>query len=357
MVRYVFAFMALVTVLVTRGFANPSDSCQASSTKMTDGKSMFFRLYVPKGISTDKRYPLVMMLHGIGECGSDNRVQVDREDLSKQWMLDSVKTKYQAFVLYPQCPSSSYEWGYFNTGTADQKGHAGIPAQAAVKVIDSLIKVYPIDTTRLYVGGLSWGGIGTEAIMMSYPDKFAAAIPCAGENQLNTVDVMTKTPFWIFHGSADGTVPVAKDRQLVSAVEAAKIDVSQFVSGANMANPTAISVDSLRKAVAAGQKYLYSEITGGDHGSGWHAAWDSPILVPWIMSKSKVGGVSTFTWPAPGPRSATTALAPREGLRNSRSHSAKPAFSLRGGIPVLEVSDDAFSATGKRLRLIDAPAR
>ncbi len=338
-------------------FSAPSDSCQASSIKMTDGKPMYFRLYVPKGISTEKRYPLVMMMHGIGECGTDNRVQVDREDLSKQWMLDSVKTKYQAFVLYPQCPSSSYEWGYFNTGTADQKGYAGLPAQAAIKVIDSLIKVYPIDTTRLYVGGLSWGGIGTEAIMMSYPDKFAAAIPCAGENHLNTVNVMTKTPFWIFHGGSDGTVPVAPDRALVSAVEAAKIDVSQFVSGANMANPTAISVDSLRKAVAAGQKYLYSEITGGDHGSGWHAAWDSPILVPWIMSKSKANGVSTFTWPAPGPRSATTALAPREGLRKSHSPAGKPGFTMQGGIPVLESPDDAFSATGKRLQLNTAPAR
>jgi predicted peptidase len=352
MIRTLGIFVAACAFFASPGSGAPSDSCQASSTKMSDGKNMVFRLYVPKGISTAKRYPLVMMLHGIGECGSDNRAQVDREDLSKQWMLDSVKTKYQAFVLYPQCPSSSYEWGYFNTGTADQKGYAGIPAHAAVKVIDSLIKVHPIDTTRLYVGGLSWGGIGTEGLMMSYPNKFAAAFPCAGENKLNTVAVMTKTPFWVFHGANDGVVPVTPDRQLISAVEAAKIDVSQFVSGNNMSNPTAISVDSLRKAVAAGVKYLYSEITGGDHGSGWHAAFDSPMLVPWVMSKSKALGVSTFTWPAPGPSSATVALAPRQSRSASR---AKPAFGIQSGVPVLEVSDRAYSPTGKRLMLRTAP--
>lgn len=351
MVRILRFFVAVCALSVLPISGAPSDSCQASRTKMSDGKDMVFRLYVPKGISTASRYPLVMMLHGIGECGTDNRAQVDREDLSKQWMLDSVKTKYKAFVLYPQCPSSSYEWGYFNTGTADQKGYAGLPAQAAVKVIDSLIKVYPIDTTRLYVGGLSWGGIGTEGLMMSYPNKFAAAFPCAGENKLNTVAVMTKTPFWVFHGSNDQTVPVAPDRQLISAVEAAKIDVSQFVSGANMSNPTAISVDSLRKAVAGGVKYLYSEITGGDHGSGWHAAFDSPILVPWIMSKSKAEGVSTFTWPAPGPRSTTAVLAP--GKRSPSR--AKPAFGIQGGMPVLEVSDRAYSPTGKRLMMLKVP--
>lgn len=352
MIRTIRLSAAVCALSAFTGFGAPSDSCQASSTKMTDGKNMFFRLYVPKGISADKRYPLVMMLHGIGECGTDNRAQVDRENLSKQWSLDSVKTKYQAFVLYPQCPSSSYEWGYFNTGTADQKGYAGLPAHAAVKVIDSLIKVHPIDTTRLYVGGLSWGGIGTEGLMMSYPNKFAAAFPCAGENKLNTVAVMTKTPFWVFHGANDGTVPVTPDRQLISAVEAAKIDVSQFISGKNMANPTAISVDSLRKAVAAGVKYLYSEITGGDHASGWNAAFDSPILVPWIMSKSKAEGVSIFTWPAPGPRALTVALAPRPSRSASR---AKPAFGIQGGLPVLEVSDRAYSPTGRLLMPLTVP--
>lgn len=348
------AFLATGALLTVPAMSAISDSCQASSTKMSDGKNMVFRLYVPKGISSDNRYPLVMMLHGIGECGTDNRAQVDREDLAKQWMLDSVKTKYKAFVLYPQCPSSSYEWGYFNTGTADQKGYAGIPAQAAVKVIDSLIKVYPIDTTRLYVGGLSWGGIGTEGLMMSYPNKFAAAFPCAGENKLNTVSVMTKTPFWVFHGAADGTVPVKPDRDLVSAVEAAKIDVSVFIGGRNGANPTAISVDSLKKAVAGGVKYLYTEITGGDHGSGWHEAFDSPNLVPWVMSKSKAEGVSTFTWPAPGPRSSTVGLAARRTPALTR---AKPAFGVRGGIPVLEISDRTYSATGRKLMLLTAPAR
>jgi predicted peptidase len=352
MLRRFVPLISLGAMLLGNAFAAPSDSCQASKTKMTDGKDMFFRLYVPKNISTDKRYPLVMLLHGIGECGTDNRAQVDREDMSKQWSLDSVKTKYQAFILYPQCPSSSYEWGYFNTQTPD-RGLAGLPAQAAVKVIDSLIKVYPIDTTRLYVGGLSWGGIGTEALMMTYPNKFAAAFPCAGENRLNTVNVMTKTPFWIFHGDKDGTVPVTPDSTLVRAVEKTAIPVVRVVSGREMANIN-ISLDSLRKAISGGSNYLYTQITGGDHGSGWHEAFDSPFLVPWLMSKSKALGTSKFTWPAPGPQSATVSLAPRKALSASR---AKPAFSLQGGIPVLEVSDQAFSATGKRLLLQTAPER
>jgi poly(3-hydroxybutyrate) depolymerase len=310
MVRAACAALAagvMIGILVPASvFSAPSDSCQAGSTSMSDGGKMMFRLYVPRTISKDKRYPLVMCLHGIGECGTDNRAQVDRENMDGQWKQDSVKKKYSPFILYPQCPSSSYEWGYFNTGNASQKGYAGLPAVAAVKVIDSLIKIYPIDTTRLYVGGLSWGGIGTEGLMMSYPDKFAAAFPCAGENKLNTVAVMTKTPFWIFHGASDGTVPATLDRALVTAVEQAGTPVVRYLSGPLMANPTGISADSLMRAITRGALYLYAEVNNGNHNSGWNEAFVAPQLVPYLMSKSKVDKKTVFTWPPPGPADLAT---------------------------------------------------
>jgi len=303
-----------------------------------------------------------MNLHGIGECGLDNKNQVDQSQISRQWMLDSVKTKYQAFVLYPQCPSSSYEWGYFNTAASATvvKGHAGLPAIAAVKVIDSLIKVYPIDTTRIYVGGLSWGGLGTEALMVSYPNKFAAAFPQAGENALvrdsaNTVvSIMTKTPFWVWHGTNDGTVPFKLDSLLYQYVLKAGVPVIHYASKAYMNTPTLISSDSLAKAVAAGAKYLFSDVTGGDHASGWLEAYNSPNLVPWLMSKSRVNGNLVFTWPAPGPASATTAINPGMKANSTSKNSGKTRLSLHGSAPVVEISKHDYSVAGKRLPLTKA---
>lgn len=334
-------------------FSVPSDSCQAGSTKMSDGGNMVFRLYIPRNFSKDKRYPLVMCLHGIGECGTDNRAQVDRENMAGQWNQDSVKRKYSPFVIYPQCPSSSYEWGYFNTGTTAQKGYAGLPAVAAVKVIDSLIKVYPIDTTRLYVGGLSWGGIGTEGLMMSYPDKFAASFPCAGENKLNTVAVMTKTPFWIFHGAADATVPVAPDRALVSAVEQAGIPVVRFLSGTMMSNPTGISTDSLNRAVAKGSLYLYAEVNNGNHNSGWNEAFVAPQLVPYLMSKSKVNKKTVFTWPPPGPADLVSAVSRPSALANNARGLQSTGKTIRwNGLARLPAAISFFSARGDLVKRV-----
>ena len=261
MLRKLLLMTILFGAMVFQGFAfGPADSCLKFSTKMSDGTTMYFRLYVPRHYSTQYKYPFVLQMHGIGECGTDDSVQVNREYMSHQWMLDSVKSKYQPFVLYPQCPSSSFEFGYFNTGTAAQKGYAALPAVAAVRILDSLIKVYPIDTTRLYVGGLSWGGIGTQGIMMSYPNKFAAAFPCAGENYRDSLPIMTKTPFWLWHGLADGTVPCKPDTQLVAAVIKAGIPVVKFVTGWTLSTlkftPQGISVDSLNRAITGGSNYL-----------------------------------------------------------------------------------------------------
>jgi predicted peptidase len=75
------------------------------------------------------------------------------------------------------------------------------------------------------------GGMGTEGIMMTYPNKFAASFPCAGENRLMTVSVMTQTAFWIFHGAGDGTIPPDSDRALVTNTINAGIPVVKFSQG------------------------------------------------------------------------------------------------------------------------------
>lgn len=259
-----------------------------------------------------------MCLHGIGERGSDNGMQVNDEYISHQWMLDSVKNKYQAFVLYPQCPSND-EWTNWSATT--NQGYSAPAGVGAVNVIDSLIKVYPIDTTRLYVGGLSWGGMGTEGIMVTYPNKFAAAFPCAGENYIMTPAIFVKTPFWIWHGAQDPTVDPKPDSTLVNTLIAEDTPVVRiFYTYKTVPSTTtttyqidtrSISADSVAKRVAAGSMYLFTDITNGNHNSSWNLAFFDPSLVPWIMSKSKVNGTSKFTWPAPGPSDVTSSVAPR----------------------------------------------
>lgn len=305
----------LFFALVAPTFSLPSDLMLAGSTKLTDGTTMHFRLFVPKTYSKDIEYPVVITLHGIGECGNDNINQVNRESIVKQWMEDSVQEKYAPFILSPQCPSG-LAWG--------TNGKAGIADVGAVKILDSLRGVYSLDSTRFYVSGLSWGGVGTWGMMNSYPEKYAAANPCAaawvlgGTAPIDGPNIL-KTPFWASTGTADNIMDGGTD-QVVNAVEEAGVKVVRFTSFRDMANPSGISVDSLSRAVAAGSRYLWSRVTNGQHADGWLEAYNSPFLVPWMFSKSRVDGETVFTWPAPGTQEKV----------NSRLLTRQPMAKLRG---------------------------
>ena len=96
-----------------------------------------YLLYIPKGASPDKGFPLLMFLHGSGERG-------DEPDLVKKWgppsFLDDT-TDFPFMVVSPQCPAEEM-WD---------------PAILSA-VLDEVITNNNVDITRIYVTGLSIGG-------------------------------------------------------------------------------------------------------------------------------------------------------------------------------------------------------
>ncbi|MEO7426709.1 MAG: hypothetical protein ABI036_16080 [Fibrobacteria bacterium] len=287
-----------------------STHCRAQSTQESQrmlarsvklaSTTMVYRLFVPKDYVASKKYPIVVCLHGIGERGNDNRGQVDREDLAHPWIEDSIQARVPHFIMVPQCPST-LTWSA-STGSLSETGKGIIDA------LDSLKREYSLDTNRFYLTGLSLGGAGTYHLLQMKPGYFAAAAPCAAGGDTTAILTIAKTPTWHFHGSLDGNPPAG--RRMSTALENRGIKVVRFVSQAAITtpsltayrealtkgtpavdlvakSPTGISYDSLRKAVEGGAEHLYSELTGGDHRSGWMIAWHHPLLATWMFSKSK----------------------------------------------------------------------
>jgi predicted peptidase len=252
--------------------------------------SMKYRLYVPVGYNPAQTYPIVVALHGIGERGFNNVNQLTLEELVQPWVRDSVQAKHPHFVMVPQCPTNQFWWSS-NGGWSGNRSKSNL---MIVEVLDSLKRAYSLDTTRFYAAGLSMGGFGTFELMRWNPDMFAAAVPTAGGGDTlpATITNHIKTPFWAFHGASDGTVNVSGSRNIVNRVEARGKAVVRFTSSANQVNPTAISLDSLRKAVYVDSAdFLYSEVTGGNHAAGWLEAWRHSMVTDWVFSKRKGGNV------------------------------------------------------------------
>jgi predicted peptidase len=268
---------------------------QARSFKMDGGKSVVYRLFVPKGYQASKKYPLMLTLHGAGERGSDNAIQLTHY-FNKVWAADSGQNGHPCFVVAPQCPKDS-QWvntpwakGSYDMDAVAMSG----PMKAVVGILDSLAREFNLDADRIYVSGISMGGYGTWYLAMKYPGRFAAAVPVCGGADPEKAPSLAKLPIWTFHAEDDGTVPVAGTREMVAALK------------------------------AAGSPVIYTEYpkSMGINHQSWIPAGNNPELIAWVFKQAR----------------AATAIGPAKGVVSKPDARGKAS-----------VEAERVDASGKRL--------
>ena len=193
------------------------------------GYTMPYRLFIPEN-SNNKKYPLVLFLHGGSARGTDNEKQLSRNYGATIWARPEEQAKRPCFVLAPQAhPKNELNPFIEQTGfgnTRDKEGNRNmdklfVPSEdlkLAVKVLEKVIKDYNVDTKRLYVTGLSQGGFGTWIINTEHPNIFAAMVPiCGGGDPLQAKKIVKK-PIWAFHAAADPVIAVSYSRNMINAL-------------------------------------------------------------------------------------------------------------------------------------------
>ncbi len=237
-----------------------SDKIEEASYKVVSGDGMPYRLYVPESFDENKKYSMLLFLHGAGSRGDDNESQVTTD--VKQFftrLLTEKKYKEECIIIAPQCPTSDY-WANISTqnGIYDySKTSMSFALIDVMGVIREVRAMYPqIDEKRLYVTGLSMGGHGTWYLLAKYPDMFAAAVPICGSTDPNTAKTINKIPIWAFHSVDDTVVPY---------------------------NGTEAMVNALKEV---GGNIKFTSYSDAGHGS-WVRAYAEPDLLDWMFSQSK----------------------------------------------------------------------
>jgi predicted peptidase len=198
-----------------------------SFTDAQTGRIMPYRLFVPEGHDAQKPLPLVVFLHGGGERGDDNEKPLTANEGGTIWAKPAEQAKRPAFVLVPQ-GRSVWDGGFGRTRNAENKldmGRAFEPAddlRTAQNLLRQVLADFPgIDRKRLYLTGLSQGGLGTWAWNVLQPDLFAAMVPVCGGADAGQAGRLKDKPIWAFHAAADPVVPADFTRQAIAAVKAA----------------------------------------------------------------------------------------------------------------------------------------
>jgi predicted peptidase len=198
-----------------------------------------YLLSLPEGYDADrdKRWPLVIFLHGSGERG------YDLELLKKHGppKLIEAGKKFPAIIASLQCEPRQI-WN----------SH-GVKALA-----DDLVKRHRVDVERICLTGLSMGGFGTWDTALDYPDFFAAIVPVCGGAGVRWVmaDRIKHLPVWVFHGDKDTAVPVEFSVKMA---------------------------DALKKA---GGNVKLTVYPGVGHDS-WTQTYDDPAMWEWLLSQKR----------------------------------------------------------------------
>lgn len=186
--------------------SKPVSTEKAKQIEVRDSQGFSFLLFMPANESQkiNEKYPLIIFLHGIGERGNDLQL-LKREGLPK--ILDG-DTSFPFIVISPQCPVST-EWYYTNENNI----------QKMDLMIDDAIKRYPIDTNRIYLTGLSMGGIGTWYFAINMPERFTAIAPVAFRGDGWSPCAAQNIPVWAFHGKNDNVIPLTAAQSIVDQFE------------------------------------------------------------------------------------------------------------------------------------------
>jgi predicted peptidase len=250
-------FSAALLFLLSQGIAAGADLTKDDIDFRKDvyaGKTkdrLPYRLFVPLGYDANRKYPLLLWLHGVDGRGSDNVKQLTHENqiATHFWITSEAQTKFPVFVLVPQCPSGE-PWAEpeFNQ-----------PSKwllLAMEVLAKVEKQFSIDLDRVYIGGQSMGGLGVWCLLQNYRGQWAGAIILSAYDTFSDVPAIAEVPLWVFQGDADQSVPVEMVRSMMH---------------------------QLKKAHA---NLRYTEYHKSDH-EVWNRAFSEPDLLPWLSSQKR----------------------------------------------------------------------
>ena len=253
-------FLGLLFLSMTTSAQDFSDF--QSKQLVYRGDTLPYRILYPEDYDINKKYPVLFFLHGAGERGNDNEKQLTHG--AALFLSDSVRAAFPAIVVFPQCPADSYwsnvdihaqEGGgrefYFHTGGRPSKGMA-----LFLRLLNNVLKNEAVDDQRVYIGGLSMGGMGTYEALWRKRNLFAGAFAICGGDHTSNVKKYANIPLWIFHGEQDNVVPSTHSHAIVAELN------------------------------RLGARPKYTFYPTADHNS-WDAAFAEANLLPWLFSQIK----------------------------------------------------------------------
>lgn len=250
-------YILVVFILIPFTVAAQEHEAFEKEQFIKDNDTLNYRILFPKDFSEEKEYPVVLFLHGAGERGNDNQSQL----MHGSELFLKNQEEFPAIVVFPQAPKDDYwakvevkrdtvpfQFDFMNKKPATRS------LQLVMELMDEMTSKNYVNKEKIYVGGLSMGGMGTFELIYKRPEMFAAAFAiCGGANPEIAKEYPQGFNIWLFHGKKDDVV-------LPEYSEAMARAINHYGGNAKLS--------------------LYPD----DNHNSWDSAFAEPNLLPWLFS-------------------------------------------------------------------------
>lgn len=240
-----FRFIALLAVIapINAAFGQTpvlDSAFQSRSIELDDKTEYKYAVFLPKAYrdEPEKKWPVILFLHGSGERGTDG---VKQTTIGLPAYIARHRSTFEFITIMPQAHTMWF--------TGDDE-------VAVWKMLEREANELRIDPERVYITGLSMGGFATWDFICKRPDVFAAAVPVCGSGNPKFVSNAKSLPIWAFHGVNDKAVPVSGSRE---------------------------PIETLKKS---GANPIYTEYADGDHFI-WDRAYQTQRLYSWLLEHKR----------------------------------------------------------------------
>ena len=178
-------------------------------TYIFENDTLNYRILKPLDYDPKKQYPVHLFLHGSGERGNDNFSQLTHG--GKLFLKKENREKYNSWVIFPQCKENE-RWPSISSDLWDKNLDNKIikpneSLRLVIRLMDEFIERKQVNKKKIYLSGLSMGGMGTFELLYRRPNMFAAATTICANGSTKLVNrYADKVPVWVFHGSDDQVV-------------------------------------------------------------------------------------------------------------------------------------------------------
>ena len=234
------------------------------------GSERTYRLYTPPDSQDEGPVPLVLALHGSGNSA---------ESLVDASELDEAASANGFVVAYPEALGLLWNGGFCCTSG---RGDSATDVRFLDEVINDVVAIRRIDTSRIYAVGVSAGGVMAYRLGCDLAGRLAGVAAVAGSMLLDDCAPSRPVSVIAIHGTADGIVPYAGGRILGGATRPAPPATAVIERWASLNGCAGTDGPEVRGAVttstwtgcAGGARARLVTVEGGGHN------WFLPVYGP-----------------------------------------------------------------------------